>query len=299
MAEKQNDLTRTILGALFIVALIGISLWILLPFLAAIIWAATIVAATWPLMIKIQSWLWGRRWAAVTVMTLILLCVLVVPLSAAIGVIVSNTDTIIGWAKSLAQYEITTAPEWVRRLPFVGVPAAEAWNKLAASGYQGIAARAWPYAGGVIKWFVSHVGSLGALFVQFLLTVILSALLYANGERAAEGVLRFGQRLAGTARGGVRPSGRAGHPRHRPRGGGDGPGPVGAGRNRPADHRSALCPGPDRGHVYAGHRPDRPHSRAGGIGGLALLERQRRLGGRSCSCLPWWWAPWTTFCGPT
>ena len=72
-------------------------------------------------MIKIQSWLWGRRWAAVTVMTLILLCVLVVPLSAAIGVIVSNTDTIIGWARSLTRYEITPAPEWVIRLPLVGV----------------------------------------------------------------------------------------------------------------------------------------------------------------------------------
>jgi predicted PurR-regulated permease PerM len=198
MEKNQPDLTRTILGALFIVALIGISLWILLPFLAAIIWAATIVVATWPLMIKIQSWLWGRRWAAVTVMTLILLCVLVVPLSAAIGVIVSNTETIIGWAKSLAQYEITTAPEWVRRLPFVGVPAAEAWNKMAAFGFQGIASKAWPYAGGVIKWFVSHVGSLGVLFVQFLLTVILSALLYANGERTADAILRFGQRLAGS-----------------------------------------------------------------------------------------------------
>ena len=197
MAEKQNDLTRTILGALFIVFLIGISLWILLPFLAEIIWATTIVAATWPLMIRIQSWLWGRRWAAVTVMTLILLCVLVVPLSAAIGVIVSNTDTIIGWAKSLSRYQVTTAPEWVGRLPVVGGPAAEAWNKLTAAGLQGIATKAWPYAGGVIKWFVSHVGSLGALFVQFLLTVILAALLYANGERAAEGILRFGQRLAG------------------------------------------------------------------------------------------------------
>ena len=197
MSEKQNDLTRTILGALFIVSLIGISLWILLPFLAEIIWAATIVAATWPLMIRLQSWLWGRRWAAVTVMTLILLCVLVVPLSAAIAVIVSNTDTIVGWAKSLAHYEITTAPEWVRRLPFVGVPAAEAWNKLAASGYQGILTKAWPYAGSVVKWFISQVGSLSALFVEFLLTVVLSALLYANGERAAAGVLRFGQRLAG------------------------------------------------------------------------------------------------------
>jgi predicted PurR-regulated permease PerM len=197
MSNNRHDLTRTILAALFIVALLGISLWILLPFIAAIIWAVTIVAATWPLMIKIQSWLGGRRWAAVTVMTLILLGVLVVPLSAAIGVIVSNADTIIGWAKSLAQYEITTAPEWVIRLPLVGGPVAQAWNKMAASGVQGLASRAWPYASVVIKWFATHVGSLGALFVQFLLTVILSALLCAHGERAAEGVLRFGHRLAG------------------------------------------------------------------------------------------------------
>ena len=197
MAENQPDLTRTILGALVIVTLIGISMWVLLPFLASIIWAVTIVAATWPLMIRVQGWLWGRRGLAVAVMSLILLGVLLVPLSAAIAVIVSNTDLIIGWAKSLGRYEITLAPEWVRRLPFVGGPTAEAWNKMAASGFQGIASRAWPYAGSVLKWFVSHVGSLGALFVQFLLTVILSAIFYAHGERAAAGILRFGQRLAG------------------------------------------------------------------------------------------------------
>jgi predicted PurR-regulated permease PerM len=197
MSEKFNDLTRIILGTLFIVALIGISLWILVPFLAAIIWAATIVVATWPLMIKLQKVLWGRRWAAVTIMTLILLCVLVVPLSSAIGVIVANTDTMIGWVKSLADYELTYAPEWMLRLPFIGGPLAETWNKLAASGMKGLAAKAWPYAGVVVKWFVSQVGNLGALFVEFLLTVIISALLYANGERAAESLLRFGKRLAG------------------------------------------------------------------------------------------------------
>jgi len=153
--------------------------------------------ATWPMMIKLQSWCGGRRWPAVTVMTLILLSVLVVPLSAAIGVIVINTDTIVGWVRSLSQYELTTAPDWVLRLPFVGGPLAEAWNKLAASGIKGLAARVWPYAGVAVKWFVSQVGNLGALFVEFLLTVVISALLYANGERAAEAVLRFGKRLAG------------------------------------------------------------------------------------------------------
>jgi predicted PurR-regulated permease PerM len=81
----QRDITRTVLAVLFIGALIGTSLWILRPFLGAAIWAVTIVTATWQLMISIQSRLWGRRSLAVAVMTMVLLCVLVIPLWLAIG----------------------------------------------------------------------------------------------------------------------------------------------------------------------------------------------------------------------
>ena len=47
----QRDLTRTLLGAIFIGALIVASLWILRPFLAAAIWATMIVVATWPVLL--------------------------------------------------------------------------------------------------------------------------------------------------------------------------------------------------------------------------------------------------------
>ena len=61
----------------------------------AIVWATTIVVATWPLMMAAQKNIWGKRALAVTVMTLLLLCVLVVPLIFAIGTIVSNVDEIV------------------------------------------------------------------------------------------------------------------------------------------------------------------------------------------------------------
>ncbi len=94
MGERQHDLTRVVLAVLFIVTLIGSSLWILRPFLAAIVWAATIVIATWPLMISLQKWLWGKRGLAVAVMTVLLLCLLVMPLTFAIGTIVANVDEV-------------------------------------------------------------------------------------------------------------------------------------------------------------------------------------------------------------
>jgi predicted PurR-regulated permease PerM len=197
MAEMQRDLTRTALAVLFIAILIGFSFWILRPFLGAIVWATMIVVATWPLMVAAQARLWGKRALAVTMMTLALLLVLVVPLSLAIGTIVSNADTIAGWAKSLASFKVPPPPEWLSKLPVVGGKAVLAWEQVAAAGIEERAAEAAPYAGSVTKWFVAEVGSFGMVFVQFLLTVVLAAVMYASGESAADVVRRFGRRLAG------------------------------------------------------------------------------------------------------
>jgi predicted PurR-regulated permease PerM len=198
MAEIQRDITRGVLAVLFIVALIGSSIWILRPFLGAIVWAVSIVVATWPFMISVQTWLWNKRALAVTVMTLLLLCVLVVPLTFAIGTIVSNVDEIVGWAKSLSSFKTPLAPEWVANLPFVGTKAVELWERVAAVGIQEVAVKAAPYAGDVIRWFVAQVGNVGVLLVEFLLTVILAAAIYANGELATQRLVRFGRRLAGS-----------------------------------------------------------------------------------------------------
>jgi predicted PurR-regulated permease PerM len=197
MIETQRDITRTVLAVLFIVALIGSSIWILRPFLGAIVWAGTIVVATWPLMISLQAWLWKKRGLAVIVMTLLLLCVLVVPLTFAIGTIVSNVDDIAAWFKSLSSFKTPAPPNWVANLPLVGAKAVELWERVAAVGIQEVTVRAAPYAGGVIKWFAAQLGSVGVLLVEFLLTVILAAAMYANGEMATERLVRFGRRLAG------------------------------------------------------------------------------------------------------
>jgi predicted PurR-regulated permease PerM len=197
MAEKYQDITRGVLAVLFILALIGSSLWILRPFLAAVVWAGTIVVATWPLMIWLQTRLWNKRALAVTVMTLLLLCLLVLPLTFAIGTIVANADQIVVWAKSLAAFKAPPPPQWLADLPVVGERASELWNRLASEGLQEVATTAAPYAAGFVGWFVGQVGNVGILFVEFLLTVVLAATLYANGELATRRLVRFGQRLAG------------------------------------------------------------------------------------------------------
>jgi len=61
MNTNPRDLTQTTLAVLVIGGLLIASFWILKPFLSALIWAAMIVVATWPLMLKVQAGLWGKR----------------------------------------------------------------------------------------------------------------------------------------------------------------------------------------------------------------------------------------------
>ena len=88
MAGVRYDIARITLAVLSLGALIAGSLWILYPFLPAVIWAATLVIATWPLMLRVQHRLWNSRALAVTAMTLALLLVFIVPSWLAIATIV-------------------------------------------------------------------------------------------------------------------------------------------------------------------------------------------------------------------
>ena len=195
-ANMPRDLTRTVFAVLLIGALIAATFWILRPFLLSVVWAAMIVVATWPLMIRVQGWV-RRRGSAVAVMTGAMLLLLVVPLVLAIRAIVENTGAIAGFVESLATREIPPPPEWVAKIPMVGATVAEHWTEVAAGGKEGLLMRAAPYAADTVKWLASHFGDLGVTLFQFLLTVAIAALMYAHGEVAGNGVIRFCRRLAG------------------------------------------------------------------------------------------------------
>jgi predicted PurR-regulated permease PerM len=191
------------LQVVFLGALVAGTFWIMQPFLLATIWAATIVVATWPVMLFVQARLWGKRGLAVTVMTLGLLLVLLVPLTLAIITIAQNADRIVGWAKSLMTFRIPPPPVWISGLPVVGSWVAEQWAQMTAIGLEGVSERLAPYASTLAAWTAARVGGVGMMLLQFFLTVVIAAILYAQGENAAAGVRRFARRLDGTRGEGV------------------------------------------------------------------------------------------------
>jgi predicted PurR-regulated permease PerM len=168
------------------------------PFLGPAVWATMVVVATWPVMLRVQSRLWNRRGLAVTVMSLLLLLLFVVPLMAAIVTIVGNADRLADWARIATTWRPPEqAPAWLVGLPMVGSTLAELWPRLADLGASDLLQKLTPYAGNLTRWFVAEVGGIGVLLVQFLATVAIAAVLYALGEDAAELARKLARRLAG------------------------------------------------------------------------------------------------------
>src|SRR5262249_34866710 len=176
----------------------------------AVLWATMIAVAAWPLMLKVEALLWERRGVAVTVMTLTILFIFAVPFLLAVGTLVSHLDEIVGWAESLKSLSLPAPPDWVEHVPLIGHKTAVAWRQFASSGPEELARYASPYARVAAGWLLSQLGNLGALTGEFLLTVLISAVLFARGESAVAGGRRFGRRLGGSRGGqGVHPAGQA------------------------------------------------------------------------------------------
>ena len=197
MTNRPNDLVRNLLAVLFIAGMIIGGVWIMSPFLPALIWATLLVVSTWPLMLMVQRRLWGKRSLAVLVMTCGLLLAVFVPVGLAVDTIVDNADDLGAGLRVLTQSSVPPPPAWAEQVPIVGKRLAGKWHEISALSPDELKDRFAPQAQEAGRWILARAGTLAIFFVHLLLTTIISVLLYVHGETAAAGVHAFAQRLAG------------------------------------------------------------------------------------------------------
>jgi predicted PurR-regulated permease PerM len=200
VAKEQGlpyDIARTIFAVLTIGGLLIVTLWIMSPFLGALVWATMIVIVTWPLLLTLQRWLWGKRWLAVLAMTIAILLVFLLPFWFAADAIINYADDAVAWVKQLHDVKIPPPPDYLNRIPLVGHKISAQWHQLASLSPDELKTKIEPYVVQGVKISIAVAGTIGKLVVQILLTVVLVAILYSTGETAARGTILFGRRLAG------------------------------------------------------------------------------------------------------
>ncbi|MBX3584884.1 MAG: AI-2E family transporter YdiK [Rhizobiaceae bacterium] len=197
MTSMHQDIGRITLAVLFIGGLIAGSIWVLLPFLPAILWATTLVLATWPLMLWVERRVGGRRGLAVLVMTVGIMLILIIPVWLAISTVLTNMDVVADMLKKLLSMNVPPPPDWLSEIPLIGETSVAAWTRLMSTSAQEFLPKLSPYAGALTQWLTSAAGGLSVMFIQFILTTGIAAIMYAGGESAGAYVVRFGRRLSG------------------------------------------------------------------------------------------------------
>ncbi len=139
--RQPVDIARILLVIAILSALTVGSLYILRPFLPGLIWATTIVVATWPMMRAIQRRCGNRRWLATTIMILLLLIVIVLPLYQAISTLALHGSEIMAAIKGLPAYALPPPPEWIHSIPIAGMRIAHEWQTLSDAGPGGLLAK--------------------------------------------------------------------------------------------------------------------------------------------------------------
>ncbi len=196
-STTSNDVTEITLLVLVIGILLVGSLWILLPFISGLIWAATLAIATWPLLLRLQQLAFGKRWLAVTVMTALVSLIFIAPLVIAISTVLDAIDRGPAVINDFLVRGLGAPPSWIAKLPLIGQRLAEKWQAVAAGGPEALVQMLELHSRSAATWVIGATGGVSRLVVLLLLTVAMVAILYAKGETAARGLLAFAYRLGG------------------------------------------------------------------------------------------------------
>lgn len=171
--RQPRDVAQILLSVLFLAIMIVACLWIVQPFILGFAWAGTVVIATWPVLLRLQKIMFGRRSLAVLVMTLLLVMVFIIPIALLVNSIVDGSGPLI---KAISSGDMTLPDlAWLNTIPVIGAKLYAGWHNLLDMGGTAIMAKVRPYIGTTTTWFVGQAAHIGRFMVHCALMLLFSA----------------------------------------------------------------------------------------------------------------------------
>ena len=195
MIKNMNRIETV--GAIVAVTLLTVGcLVVLRPFVSAILWATVLSYTTWPLLLRVERWMGGRRSLAALTMTALIALVMVLPFVAAGITLSENMSRLEELFRYLHGGLPLVAPEWVRNLPWIGPTIERAWPGFAQD--TGWIANTLKSAGaGAGKWLLTNSLAFGKGVLQLALSVVIVFVFYRDGEHVAARLAAGAQRIVG------------------------------------------------------------------------------------------------------
>ena len=193
---KNQQKIEQIAGLILIGAIIFGCLLVLRLFAIAILWAAILCFATWPLRELLLKWFHGRHNLTAAIMTVILLLVLFIPFLAVGMTLTNSTRSGLQWLETQKGTGFPPLPAWVEHIPFAGDKISDYWTDLGEDAGPALN-RLKPWFEEAGFWLLRHSLDFAQGVLNLAMSVLIAFFLYRDGEGIIANLREVSQRIGG------------------------------------------------------------------------------------------------------
>ncbi|GBG13904.1 membrane protein [Novimethylophilus kurashikiensis] len=191
MAETRQ-LARIGLVALLIAGCLAV----LLPFMAAILFAVIICTCTWPYYRKLWQHLGQRNTWSALAMTLLLLIALMLPMAYIAANMADSTSLVLEQLRSTLEHPQPALPKWLRDLPLIGDQLNDLWQRITSS-QQELTKLLGRFYEPMRKLGLHLVQLMGNGIMQLVMVLFVAFFIYRDGPLLAKGLKLVIHKIAG------------------------------------------------------------------------------------------------------
>jgi len=184
------------LGWIILALLLGGCLWVMLPFVSALLWGTVLSVSSWPLYQRLLKLLRGRNNLAAALLALAMICVILMPLVIVGTTLGENVKELTDATRRWIEAGPPAPPEWLAKVPGIGAQAVEYWQRLAADSSM-LLATAKKVIEPMTGWLLSAGFGLGRGLFELALSILIAFFIFRDGGRLAEQLGTAVERIAG------------------------------------------------------------------------------------------------------
>ena len=171
-------------GGAAVILLAVLCLLVLRPFISAMLWALILCFTTWPLFLRLEEFLGGRRTLSAIIATLSLTVLIALPVAILGASLAENVSSLFSASQKLIREGPPSPPDWIASIPLIGGRIIAYWNYLDESTSIRLQelARLVPAAKTIVLWAGA---ALATGIFQITLSLLIAFFFYRDGQTAA------------------------------------------------------------------------------------------------------------------
>lgn len=192
----MNETTRTN-ARIAIVVLIAIgAAWVLMPFVAALLFAAILCLTTWPVFAWIEARVGGRATPAALLTTLVLAAAVLLPMSYLAATVADAVTQLLSILRAWFTEGEAAPPGWLTSLPLLGEHIAAYWRKVAGSQEE-LTQLGKQLFEPTRKLLLGAVSLVGQGLIELTLVVFIAFFFYRDGRALAGRLSQLADKIGG------------------------------------------------------------------------------------------------------